>query len=146
MRWYYKLPLRLRSLFKNRQAEYDLGDEIQFHLQCQAEEYVAQGMGPEEARCAALRSLGGIEQVKEECRKIRNVSFIESLHQDLHFGFRMLHRSPGFSILAILCLTLGIGAMDAGSRSRQAREVGNVRGSAEAVFLCASAPGFLDSR
>src|ERR1700687_234395 len=110
MRWYYKLPLRLRSLFKNRQAERDLGDEIQFHLQSQIDEYVAKGMDTEEARYAALRSFGGLEQVKEECRQMRNVSFIENLVQDLRFGFRMLYRSPGFSVVAILCLTLGIGA------------------------------------
>jgi len=110
MRWYYKTPLRLRSLFRNQQTEQDLGEEFQFHLECQVQEYVAQGMDPEEARFAALRSLGGLEQRKEECREMRNVSFIENLLQDLHFGFRALRRSRGFSILAILCLTLGIGA------------------------------------
>jgi predicted permease len=67
-------------------------------------------MTPENARAAALRSLGGMEQIKEECREMRNVNFIENLLQDLHFGFRMLLRNRGFSFLAILCLTLGIGA------------------------------------
>jgi hypothetical protein len=110
MRWYYKLPLRLRSLFRNQRIERDLDDEFQFHLECQINEYVAQGMDPEEARYAAFRSLGGLEQLKEECREMRNVSFIENLLQDLHFGFRTLRHSPGFSVLAILCLTLGIGA------------------------------------
>ena len=110
MRWYYKLPLRLRSLFRKEQAERELNDEFQFHLQHQIDEYVAQGMDPEEARYAALRSLGGLEQLKEECRETRKVSLIENLLQDLHFGFRILRRSPGFSILTILCLTLGIGA------------------------------------
>src|ERR1700758_3901635 len=110
MRWYYKLPLRLRSLFRNRQADQDLNDEIQFHLQHQIDEYVAQGMDPKEARYAALRSMGGLEQLKEECRATRNVNFIENLLQDLRFGVRVLRRSPGFSILAIICLTLGIGA------------------------------------
>lgn len=110
MRWYHKLQLRLRSLFRNQQVEQDLKDEIQFHLQSQIDQYVAQGMDPEEARYAALRSLGGAEQIKEECRDMRNVSYIENLVQDLRFGFRMLRRNPGFSMLAILCLTLGIGA------------------------------------
>jgi putative ABC transport system permease protein len=110
MRWYHKLPLRLRSLFRNEQVEQDLNDEFQFHLQCQIAEYVAQGMDPEEARYAALRALGGLEQRKEECREMRNVNFIENLFQDLRFGFRMLQRNRGFSMLAILCLTLGIGA------------------------------------
>ena len=66
MRWYYKLPLRLRSLFRKDKAELDLSDELQFHLQNQIDEYVAEGMNPQEARRAALRSLGGVEQVKEE--------------------------------------------------------------------------------
>src|SRR6266566_5851727 len=110
MRWYYKLPLRLRSLFRNEQTAQELNDEIQFHLQHQIEEYVAQGMDPKEARRAALRLLGGPDQIKEECREMRNVSFIENFLQDLGFGFRVLRRSPGFSALAIICLTLGIGA------------------------------------
>ncbi len=110
MRWYYKLPLRLRSLFRNQQTAQDLSDEIQFHLQHQIDEYVAQGMDPKEARRAASRLLGGLEQIKEECREMRNVSFIENFSQDIGFGFRILRRSPGFSALAIICLTLGIGA------------------------------------
>jgi macrolide transport system ATP-binding/permease protein len=110
MRWYYKLPLRLRSIFHKNRAELDLSEELQFHLQNQVDEYVAQGMNPKEARHAALRSLGGIEQAKEECRDARKVNLIENFVQDVRFAVRMLRRSPGFSLLAILCLTLGIGA------------------------------------
>ena len=110
MRWYYKLPLRLRSIFHKNRAELDLSEELQFHLQNQIDEYVAQGMNPKEARHAALLSVGGIEQAKEECRDARKVSLIENFLQDVRFGLRILRRSPGFSLLAILCLTLGIGA------------------------------------
>jgi hypothetical protein len=56
MRWHYKLPLRLRSIFHKNRAELDLSEELQFHLQNQIDEYVAQGMNPKEARHAALRS------------------------------------------------------------------------------------------
>src|SRR6516164_10022722 len=110
MRWYYKVPLRLRSLFRNDKAEQDLGEELQFHLQNQIDEYVAQGMNPQEARHAAFRSLGGVEQVKEECREARKMNLIENFARDLRLGLRMLRRNPGFTVLAILCLTLAIGA------------------------------------
>jgi macrolide transport system ATP-binding/permease protein len=110
MRWYYKLPLRLRSLFRKDKAELDLNEELQFHLQNQIDEFVARGMNPQEARRAALQSLGGVEQVKEECREMRRTNLLENFWRDVRFGFRMLRRNAGFSILAILCLTLGIGA------------------------------------
>src|SRR6267378_2841649 len=114
MRWYYKLPLRLRSAFQKNRTELDLSEELQFHLQNQIDEYVAQGMNPKEARHAAFRSLGGIEQAKEECRDARKVNLIDNFLQDVRFGLRILRRSPGFSILAILCLTLGLGASAVG--------------------------------
>jgi macrolide transport system ATP-binding/permease protein len=110
MRWYYKVPLRLRALFRKNQAERDLSEELQFHLQNQIDENVAQGMDPDEARHTALRSIGGIEQVKEECRDARHINLIENFVRDLRLGLRMLRRNPGFTVLAILCLTLAIGA------------------------------------
>jgi len=110
MRWQHKLRLRLRSLLRTSEVERELDDEIQFHLQAQIDEYIASGMSPEAARIAAVRSLGGSEQVKEECRDARNVRFLEDFLQDLRFGSRMLWRTPGFSAIAVLCLTLGIGA------------------------------------
>jgi macrolide transport system ATP-binding/permease protein len=110
MRWYYKLPLRLRSLFRKDRAELDLSDELQFHLQNQIDEFVAQGMNPQEARQAARQSLGGVEQVKEECRDMRRTNLVDNFLQDVRFGFRILRRSPGFTVLTILCLTLGVGA------------------------------------
>src|SRR5215472_3590739 len=110
MRWYYKFPLRLRSLFRGDKAELDLSEELQFHLQNQIDEYVAQGMDPKEARHAALRSLGGVEQVKGECREARKMNLIDNFARDLRLGLRMLRRNPGFAVLVILCLTLAIGA------------------------------------
>src|SRR6516225_8121744 len=110
MRWHYKVSHRLRSLFHREKAELDLREELQFHLQNQIDEYIAGGMDAQEARHAAFRSLGGVQQVKEECREARKMNLIENFVRDLCLGVRMLRRNPGFTVLTILCLTLGIGA------------------------------------
>jgi predicted permease len=109
-RWFYALPLRLRSLFRRTQVDLELREEIREHLEQQVKENLAKGMPPEEARYSALRALGGVSQIEELCRETRRVNHIENFFQDLRYGMRQLRRSPGFSALAILCLTLGIGA------------------------------------
>jgi putative ABC transport system permease protein len=98
--WFYTVPLRLRSLFRRRQVEQELDEEIRYHLERQIEERIAQGMTPEEARHAALRAMGGIERRKEECRDMRRVNYIDDLLRDLRYAGRNLRRNPGFAALS----------------------------------------------
>src|SRR6202521_1044762 len=101
---------RLAALFRHRHLEDDLDAELRSHIEMAIDLNLRKGMSAEDARREALRSFGGVEQTKENYRDQRGLPMIETTFQDLRFGFRMLRRSPGFSLLAILCLTLGIGA------------------------------------
>jgi macrolide transport system ATP-binding/permease protein len=93
-----------------RQVDQEMKEEIGEHLEQQITENMAKGMSFEQARRSAARTLGGIAQIEQRCRDARGGSLGEDLVQDLRYGFRQFVRSPGFSALAILCLTLGIGA------------------------------------
>jgi macrolide transport system ATP-binding/permease protein len=93
--------------------ENDLDEELRSHIEMAAERNLRKGMSSEDARLEALRSFGGFEQTKELYRDQRGLPVVETTFQDVRFGLRMLRRDPGFSILAILCLTLAIGANSA---------------------------------
>src|SRR5579864_274383 len=104
------LMRRIAALFRRRHLDEDLDAELRSHVEMAVERNIREGMSAEDARREALRSFGGVEQTKEIYRDRRGLPMIETTLQDVRFGFRMLRRSPGFSILVILCLTLGIGA------------------------------------
>jgi predicted permease len=108
--FYKTLTRRFAALFRQKQLEQELDAEVRSHLEMAVETNLRSGMSAEEARREALRGFGGVEQTKEIYRDQRGLPMIETTLQDLRFGLRILRRSPGFSVLAILCLTLGIGA------------------------------------
>ncbi len=98
----------IRALLRKPRFEREMEEELRFHIEAMVEDEVAAGMSPEDARRTALLSLGGMEQVKEDCRDARVLGFLESLWRDLCFGARMIRRSPGFAAAAVLTLALGI--------------------------------------
>jgi predicted permease len=109
----HDLVFRVRSLFGHRQAEDDMQNELQYHLDRETEKYIRSGASPEEARRKARIAFGGTEQIGQQCREARGTRMVEDLIQDLRYSVRSLSKNPGFSTVVILTLGLGIGSCTA---------------------------------
>ena len=107
------LLIRLASLFRRTRLDARLDDEVQFHVDMLAQEHRRRGMSERDARAAALRSFGGVIQMKEAHREQRSLPLVEPFIQDARYALRAFRRAPALTLAALLTLAIGIGATTA---------------------------------
>jgi predicted permease len=108
--WVYTIPLRVRSLFHRSRLNAELDEELRNHIDSQIADNLSRGMGAEEARLNALRAFGNPLLLRDKTRATWSWNGMEQCARDLRIGLRTLRRSPGFAIIAILIMAIGIGA------------------------------------
>ena len=105
------LLFRLRALARGRTVERELDEELRFHVDHEIDKYVAAGLSRREATRKARLIFGGVDQIKEDCRDARGITFVETVMQDLRYGVRTVKRAPVFAITAIVTIALSTAAL-----------------------------------
>lgn len=109
-RWFDRLRLRARSVFRGGAVDRSLKSELQVHIDEEIDEHIAAGMTPAEARAAAMRAFGPMARIEEECRDTRRVAFAHNLARDFRYTLRSLARQPLLLLAATVSIAVAIGA------------------------------------
>ena len=103
------IQLRLHALLFRRTVEDELDEELRFHVDMETRKNIATGMRPVEANRKVNLQFGGLEQVKEECRDMRGLRFIETISQDVRYALSGFRRTPGFVLTVVATIAIGLG-------------------------------------
>jgi len=108
-RWWFTVPLKVKSLFLRGRLESELDEELSFHLEHKIEEGIAEGLTPEGARRRALLAMGGLDQRKEEIRDTRGIHWLTDFFDDVRYAIRTIRRTPALTAFIVVTIALGIG-------------------------------------